>query len=98
MLKTQLYKLACYNELVKSVKVNKKNMKTLRFKTSINCGNCINSVGPFINELENIQNWSVDTNNPDKILTIEGTEELTIEQVIAVVEDAGFDISALDNQ
>ena len=53
-------------------------MKTLKFKTNINCGGCISKVTPFLNKQEGVESWEVDTSNPDKILTIESdgaTEE-----------------------
>ncbi|MEY4465215.1 MAG: hypothetical protein RLZZ465_845, partial [Bacteroidota bacterium] len=36
-------------------------MTTLQFNTNINCGNCIKSVTPFLNALESIEAWEVDT-------------------------------------
>lgn len=62
----------------------------LQFKTNINCGSCIRSVTNFINDVEDIDKWEVDTNNPDKILTVEGA--VSAELVVEAVEDAGFDI------
>ena len=47
-------------------------METLKFKTTINCGVCVAKVTPILNEQENVKNWSVDTENADKILTVEG--------------------------
>lgn len=69
-------------------------MNILQFKTNINCGSCVKSVSGFINEVEAIKNWEVDTDNPDKILTVKG-EDLKPEMVVEVVEEAGFDIEAL---
>ena len=68
-------------------------MATLQFKTSINCGSCVKSITPFLDEVDAIQKWSVDTDNSDKILTVEG--DITIEKIIETVEDAGFDIVAI---
>jgi len=68
-------------------------MKTLKFKTNINCGNCIRTVGPFLNEISDIR-WSVDTTNTDKILTVEA-ENPDTGKIINAVEDAGFDIEEL---
>ena len=47
-------------------------MDTLKFKTTINCGTCIAKVTPILNSNEEIEKWNVDTENPDKILTVEG--------------------------
>jgi copper chaperone CopZ len=67
----------------------------LKFKTNINCGNCIRSVSGFLNEIENIS-WEVDTTTPDKILTVEG-ENLNKKEIVDAVENAGFDIDELKN-
>ena len=66
-------------------------METLHFKTNINCGGCIAKVTPFLNQLEEVENWKVDTANPDKILTVVG-EDLTCELVETTVKQAGFEI------
>ncbi|MBB6002740.1 heavy-metal-associated domain-containing protein [Arcicella rosea] len=67
-------------------------MEKLSFKTNINCNNCIAKVKPFLNQVENIENWQVDINNTDKILSVSGEEELTAEEVIEAVQKAGFSI------
>lgn len=67
-------------------------MTTLQFNTNINCGNCIKSVTPFLNALESIEAWEVDTNNPEKVLTV-NTEETTATVEAAVLDalqQAGF--------
>ena len=67
----------------------------LKFKTNINCSNCIRSVSGFLNEVKEIEHWEVDTDNPEKILTVKG-EEVTKEMVVEAVEDAGFDIVVVE--
>lgn len=64
-------------------------METLKFKTNIKCGGCIAAVTPHLNALSNIQNWEVDTQNPDKILTIDG-EGVNRQEVISTLENAGY--------
>ncbi len=63
-------------------------MKTLHFKTNINCGGCIKAITPTLNSEKAIASWQVDTANPDKILTVQ--TELTDSQVVALVQEAGF--------
>lgn len=65
-------------------------METLQFKTNINCGGCVAKVTPFLNQLENVDTWKVDTNNPEKILTVSG-EDLTYELIETAVQQAGFE-------
>jgi len=69
-------------------------MATLQFKTNINCGGCIARVTSRLNEVRGIQSWKVDTDNPDKILTVE-TETLTNEPIIEAVKKVGFQIQPL---
>ncbi len=66
-------------------------MELRQFKTTINCGNCIRTVTGFLNDVQGIAHWEVDTKNPDKVLTVEG-EQLDITAIIEAVEEAGFDI------
>lgn len=66
-------------------------MKTLTFKTNINCSNCLRSVTPFLNEVDSIDLWKVDIEDPDKILTVE-SENGSEEEVKAAVKAAGFEI------
>ena len=66
-------------------------MKTIKFKTNINCGSCIKSVTPFLNEVDNIDLWKVDTDNPNKILTVELDDE-DDSTVIDAVKKAGYEI------
>ena len=69
-------------------------MKTVQYKTNINCGSCIKSVTPFLNELDNVDEWKVDTDNPNKILTVELDDDDS-DAVITAVTDAGFVIENL---
>lgn len=64
-------------------------MTTLKFKTNINCGSCIAKATPHLNEEKSIENWEVNTNTPDKVLTVTG-ENLDKEKVKQAVEKAGF--------
>jgi len=70
-------------------------MTTLKFKTNINCGGCIKSVTPNLDNVVGHANWKVDTDNPDKILTIE-TEQVSSEKIIQAVQKAGFKIEEVN--
>ena len=64
-------------------------MKKYQFKTNINCGGCVAKVTPVMNSEPQIANWKVDTENPNKILTVQ-TENLHEDQIKSMVESAGF--------
>ena len=72
-------------------------MNTLQFKTNINCGNCIKSVTPFLNALETVNRWQVNTDVSDKILSVETeeSEAMVKQQVEKAVQDAGFRIESI---
>jgi copper chaperone CopZ len=69
-------------------------MKTLTFKTSINCGGCVARVTPALESLKGIARWNVDTGNPDKVLTIQ-TDGITADEIIQKVQDTGFKIEQI---
>lgn len=70
-------------------------MKTLYFTTSINCGGCIASVKPYLDSVSNINKWNVDTENPQKILTVHGID-IQENEVMSQVEKAGFSIKPME--
>ena len=71
-----------------------RNLKTLKFKTNINCNNCIQSVTPFLNELDNLDTWKVDIDDPDKILSVELDDDNDA-AVVKAVEQAGYKIEVI---
>lgn len=64
-------------------------MITFKFKTNINCDDCISKVTPFLDEKEYIENWNVDTNSPDKILTV-SERNITPDIIIKTIDETGF--------
>ncbi len=70
-------------------------MKELKFKTNINCSNCIKSVTPFLNQIDDIEEWKVDTDNPEKILTVLAEDDLDASTVSQTIEKAGFKSTVL---
>jgi copper chaperone len=64
-------------------------MTTLKFKTSINCGGCIAKVTPVLNQIKGIEKWEVDTNNPQKILSVE-TGDDNLEEIVASLKNIGY--------
>lgn len=64
-------------------------METYKFKTSINCGSCVRAITPHLNNLDGVEDWSVDTNSPDKILEVKA-DSLDSSTIRNIVEKAGF--------
>lgn len=67
---------------------------SLKFKTTINCANCVATVKPVLDALAGLETWAVDTTNKDKVLTIKlaGANET---QVVQAVQQAGFKIERI---
>ena len=68
--------------------------KNLQFKTNINCGGCVASVKPHLDNADGICHWEVDTTNKDKVLTVK-SEGITEQEIIDTVKKAGFTIEPL---
>jgi len=68
-------------------------MKTLRFKTNLKCAGCMYAIKPYMDEIEGIESWEVDLNNPDKIVEVR-TESADPEQIRKAIEkgisEAGY--------
>lgn len=75
--------------------MNTQEERTFTFKTNINCGGCIAKIGPVLDNTESIKQWSVDTENPNKILTVIAYS-ITEEEVMNVVKTNGFKIESID--
>lgn len=60
----------------------------LKFKSNINCHNCLAKVQPVLDAEDEITNWSVDLQSDDRILTVE--TEMTPDEIRKTVLKAGF--------
>ena len=67
-------------------------MKTvLKYKTNLNCGSCVAAVKPHLDNDTSIESWSIDTNDPNKVLTVEG-DNLSEPEIKRHVSEAGFKV------
>jgi copper chaperone len=66
-------------------------VKTLKFKTNINCSACVAKAKPFLDSVANVSSWEVDTANPEKILTVKG-DDIKAAHVMENVQKAGYRI------
>jgi copper chaperone len=64
-------------------------MATIKLKTSVKCNGCVATVTPFLDRLEGVEKWSVDLNDPQRILTAD-ISGISADDVIAVLHKAGF--------
>ncbi len=68
-------------------------MKTIKLKTNIKCMGCIAAVTPHLNQTAGENNWAVDLNDPDRILTVKTDREES--EIIAAVKKAGFEVETV---
>jgi len=69
-------------------------MQTYKFKTDIECPGCLKLITPTLNGLSNTE-WQVELDDPDRTLLIRGL--ISSEQVLAVMEKAGFKATEKEN-
>ena len=69
-------------------------MKELKFKTTLKCGGCEEKVTPGLNAINEIEEWDVDLDHPDKTLTVYATEDIE-DKIIEAVEKVGFELERL---
>jgi copper chaperone CopZ len=62
-----------------------------KYKTNLNCGSCVAAVKPRLDGDPAIESWSVDTSQPNKVLTVQG-DGVSSEAVRAHVASAGFKV------
>lgn len=63
--------------------------KVFKFKTNLKCAGCIAKVQPLLDDIKEINKWSVDLTTPERILTVEMKAEEPF-LVAKVFSDAGY--------
>lgn len=63
-------------------------MNTIKFKTNIKCTGCIAQVSPALNETAGKDNWQVDLESADRILTV--NTDLKPEELIDAIKSVGY--------
>lgn len=61
----------------------------LTFKTTLKCSGCESKVKPYLDNLSQIDEWSVDLTVNPKTITVKG-KELIADEIITTIEKAGF--------
>jgi len=70
-------------------------MKTVQFKTNIKCTGCLGKVTPGLNETAGEDNWEVDLQSFDKVLTV-SADEVNESKIREAVEKAGYKAEKLN--
>jgi copper chaperone len=61
----------------------------MKFKTNLNCGNCVAKVTDFLNETVGVDQWSVDLTAPERFLTV--AKEIDPEIIRNGIASYGFE-------
>ncbi|MEC5146340.1 heavy-metal-associated domain-containing protein [Chitinophaga sp. 212800010-3] len=64
-------------------------METVQFKTNIKCSGCVAAVTPALDNLAGQDNWEVDLQSPDKILTV-AVDKAGKDEIKQAIEKAGY--------
>lgn len=64
-------------------------MKTLKLKTNLRCGACVESIKPLLDAAPGVARWAADVSSPDKPLTVEG-EGVSFGQVDGLLRQKGY--------
>jgi copper chaperone len=67
----------------------------MKFKTSIHCASCVAKVTPVLEGIPEIEKWEVDTENPDKILTVKGGDA---ENIIRALKKIGYQAEKIESE
>ncbi|WP_460976162.1 heavy-metal-associated domain-containing protein [Spirosoma knui] len=70
-------------------------MKTLMFKTTLTDADSVAAVTPFLNAIEPLDGFSVETEHADHLLTVQTVDNRVSEEVIRAVERAGYQAEVL---
>ena len=65
-------------------------MKVLVFQTNIDSQHHIEAISPLFNNHQGIIDWSVDTEDIDKVLRVEANEHLDESDIINLMSAQGF--------
>lgn len=68
--------------------------KNLRFKTNLQCGGCVSKVQADLDQYVGENQWQVDTDNPDKLLTVQN-ENASVEEIEKIIKSKGFTIEQI---
>lgn len=66
-------------------------MTTLRVKTDLRCGACVEKIRPLFDAEPGVSRWTADVSTPDKLLTVEGND-VSAERVGELLNAKGYHV------
>ena len=61
--------------------------KTMKFKTTLNCGGCVKKVTPHLDAITQVEEWNVDLDNVNKVLKVKTASDHA-DEVAGLVQQA----------
>ncbi|MFD1140921.1 copper chaperone [Larkinella insperata] len=65
-------------------------METLNFKTTVRTPDAVAAISLGLNSIEQIDGWNLDLETPDRLLTVQTTDNRIADLVRQAVEKAGY--------
>ena len=65
------------------------SMETKQFKTNIKCEGCVAKVTPALNETVGENNWTVNLQSPEKVLTV-SSDAVDAQKINQALEKTGY--------
>jgi copper chaperone len=69
-------------------------MQTMKFKTSLKCEGCVESISEDLNSVKGIISWQVDLDDPDRTLEVI-TDTASEAEIIETVKRNGYRIEKI---
>lgn len=71
-------------------KEGKSKTKTVKYKTNMKCSDCVDKVKSQLNDIDVIEAWTLDLDDPDRILTVVMDEEGDVAVIESIFTGAGY--------
>lgn len=65
------------------------NMEALTLKTDLHCSSCVNTIEPILSGDKNIDEYNIDLEHPDKLITIKGSN-INVAKIVSEIRKAGY--------
>lgn len=78
-------------------KQGKTKTKTVKYKTNLKCQNCVDKVKKQLDDLDIIEVWTIDLDDPNDLLTVIMDEDGNTAIIETVFSDAGYDIELYED-
>ena len=70
-------------------------METLKFNSTIKCTGCLAKVTPILDEVAGENNWDVDLENPNKVLSVK-SYGVSAEAILQALDAVGYSAKSID--